>query len=77
MLFKKIISILKLFFYWRYERSTKGSFEGFLECGSWVKLLGIRQIVQKIDYKKVKYGCEVSCCYVPNMLDSNFPGTVA
>ena len=55
MLFRKMISNLKPFFSRRYERCTKGTFKGFLGCGSWVTLLGMRKIV-------VKYEIEASYC---------------
>ena len=44
VLFRKIMSNLKTFFSGRYEGSTKGTFENFLKCGSWVTLLEMTKL---------------------------------
>ena len=52
VLFRKMISNLKPYFSWRCERSSKGTFEGFSKCGSWVKLLGMRKIGEKLIFQR-------------------------
>ena len=52
------MSNLKPFSSGVYEESTKGTFEGYLGCGSWVTLLGMFQNSRRIDFKKVKYRVE-------------------
>ena len=46
------MSNLKPFFSGRYEGSTKGTFEGFLGCGSWVTLLEMQKMVEKLIPRK-------------------------
>ena len=46
----------------RYEESTKGTFEGYLGCGSWVTVFGMEKKSRKIVFKKVKYGIEGYHC---------------
>ena len=62
MLFKKIMSNLKPFFSGRYEGSTEGIFEGFLGCGLWVTLFGMRKNSRKMFSKKVRWAVEAYHC---------------
>ena len=52
VLFRKTMLNLKRFFSERCEESTKGTFEGYLGCGSWVTLWGMEKIVEKLISRK-------------------------
>ena len=52
MLFRKIMLNLKPFFSGRYEESTKGTCERVLGCGSWMTLVEMGKIVEKLIPRK-------------------------